>query len=323
MTSYTHFTQFDRIMLSALHKKGCTQADIARELGRDQGSVSRELDRNSDEDGTYHAGHARLRATARRDGANDALRRIENDPFLEKYIIKNLKKYWSPEQIAGRFFAEFGQVVCHETIYTYILRHGVLKKFLRCQKGKYRRRYGTEKREKQREKLKKRDIDIRPDIINSRERLGDWEGDTVEGLRGTGFLLTHVDRRSGYTMIERLKRDTAGEVRAATAARFSQIPCEKKLSVTYDNGSEFDCHEFIEKDTHMTVYFAHPYHSWERGTNENTNGLIRQFFPKKTSFAMITKEQTQLAERLLNTRPRKRLGYLTPREVFIHNMHLT
>ena len=324
MASYSHFTQENRNMLSALKRKGFTQKEIARELGKNQSSISRELKRNKSPDSGYHAGEAKQKARERRAAANAPLKRIANDPWLEQYIAKKLRQYWSPEQIAGRVRRDHCIIVCHETIYQYIYKeHPELKQYLRCRKGKYRRRYGTKIREKQREEAKKTRIDQRPAVIEKRERIGDWEGDTIVGERRTGSLATHVDRASGYTLIDCLAQATARSVRTVTTRRFARLPKCKRRTITYDNGAEFAEHELIGRATQTDIYFAYPYHSWERGTNENTNGLIRQFFPKRTSFASITEADTKRVERLLNTRPRKRLAYLTPVEVFRKNMHLT
>jgi transposase, IS30 family len=153
--------------------------------------------------------------------------------------------------------------------------------------------------------------------------LGDFEGDTVVGAKGSGSLITHVDRMSGYALIDVVSRATAEAIQEKTVLRMNRLPTHKRHTITYDNGKEFNYHEMIGRYTKMDIYFAYPYHSWERGTNENTNGLIRQFFPKKSSFAGITEKDTRRVEQLLNTRPRKRLGYLTPVEVFRKNMQLT
>lgn len=324
MASYCHFTQEERIILSALRRRDLTQKEIARELKKDQSSISRELNKNKTSDNIYHAGYAKKQAAKRKEEAVQLRRRIENDGWLKKYIVKQLKKYWSPEQIAGRAKLDYGIIVCHETIYRYIYNQRPrLKKYLRCKKGKYRRRYGTKIREKQREEAKKRRIDKRPEIADRRLRLGDWEGDTIVGSRGTGSLLTNVERFSGYTLIDYLKQALAEATLEKTVRRFKRISRDKKQTITYDNGSEFGCYEKIEEITGLIIYFAYPYHAWERPTNENTNGLIRQFFSKKSSFADITERNVRRVERLLNTRPRKRLGYLTPKEVFVDNMHLT
>lgn len=189
-------------------------------------------------------------------------------------------------------------------------------KCLRCQKGKYRRRYGTRIREKQREAKKKRRIDERPEIIEQRVRIGDWEGDTIIGKDRKPAILTHVERRSGLILADKLDRATAEMTKQKTIERFERIPRNKKHTITYDNGSSFSDHDMTEKQTGIKIYFAFPYHSWERGTNENANGLLRQFFPKKINFATITQQDIQKAVGLLNNRPRKRLKYLTPYEIF-------
>ncbi len=189
-------------------------------------------------------------------------------------------------------------------------------KYLRCQKGKYRRRYGTRIREKQREALKKRRINRRPEIINERARIGDWEGDTIIGRDRKPAILTHVERKSGLVLADKLERATAEATKQKTIARFGRISKDRKHTITYDNGSSFSAYEATEQETGLTIYFAFPYHSWERGSNENANGLLRQFFPKKSVFATITQKDIQKAVRLLNNRPRKRLNYSTPYEVF-------
>jgi len=323
MTSYAQITHNDRIMLSALLRKGFTQGEIARELDKNQATISRELSRNKEQNKKYHAGSATKIYHQRKLQANEILKRIENDVSLQKYIYDHLKLFWSPEQIAGRVRKDHGVIVCHETIYQYIYKKKPeWKKYLRQKKGRYRRRYGRKKLVKQREEAKKRRIDTRPSLIENRERLGDWEGDTIIGGEKTQRILTHVDRRSGYLLADKLDIVTAEIVRTVTANRFNSIPRIKRQTITYDNGSEFADHEMIERKTKTTVYFAYPYHSWERGTNENTNGLLRQFFPKKSLFKGITKSKLKRVTKLINHRPRKRLGYLSPYEVFVKNMHL-
>lgn len=152
--------------------------------------------------------------------------------------------------------------------------------------------------------------------MDKRERIGDWEGDTIVGKERTKQILTHVERKSGLLLGDKLEHSTAEETKNKTIERFKTIPKNKKFTSTYDNGTTFSEHEMTEKKTGIEIYFAWPYHSWERGANENANGLLRQFFPKKSSFAMITQEAVDEACGLLNNRPRKRLGYLTPNEVF-------
>src|SRR3989338_6810716 len=275
---YKHFSKDDRVKLAVLLRTKTKRKEIGRILNKDPVSVWREIKRGS-AGGKYLPLLAGRKAKERK---THRKRRIENDERLKKYVLEKLKLYWSPEQIAGRLGRK-DIIICHETIYGYIIRHQKLKKYLRCKKGKYRRRHGTVLREKMREYGKKRWIGERPQIINDRARIGDWEGDTIIGLERTKRILTHVERKTGYLIADKLDAVSA---------------------------------EIVERKTKASVYFANPYHSWERGTNENTNGLIRQFFPKKSSFATVTQEQVDRMVELLNRRPRKRLSYLTPFEMF-------
>jgi len=309
--SHKHFTRDDRVKLAVLLKTGITKEEIGRILGKNPTSIRREIQRNS-HCGKYLPGKARKKSKERK---THRKRKIENDPELKRYILKHLKKYWSPEQIAGRLRKQ-KVIICHETIYQFIIRNKRLKKYLRCQKGKYRRRHGTVLREKAREYGKKRWIGERPEVINQRARIGDWEGDTIIGAERTKRILTHVERKTGYLIADFLPKVSAEIVAEKIAKNFIKLPKKKRRSVTYDNGTEFSAHERIEKKTKATVYFANQYHSWERGTNENTNGLLRQFFPKRSSFATVNQKQVNRAARLLNHRPRKRLMFSTPYEIF-------
>ena len=234
--------------------------------------------------------------------------------------------------------------ICHETIYKYIqglapkeleltnpelhLKQLTLKlelsKNLRQNKGllnKYRRRFGTRQRAKERDQLNKKRIDTRPEIVETRERIGDWEGDTIVGGEKNQHILTLVERKSRYLESRylesrKLNKATASETKTQIIDIFSTIPEDKKQSQTYDNGVQFLSYESIEEITRVPLYFAYPYHSWERGTNENTNGLLRQYYPKKTPFNSITQKDLDRVVKEINNRPRKTLGYLTPHEVF-------
>lgn len=310
--SYTHFTQEERVVLGALMRTNHSQADIARHLGKHRSSICRELKRNyvSNKSG-YHAASARLLTQERRHCAHVRFRKLSYNKTLQRKIERKLKRGWSPEQIAATC-----RVVSHMTIYRWIYQERVdLKRYLRSRKGRWRRKHGTAMRERWRERQKKRWIDDRPSVVDTRHRLGDWEGDTVVGTDRKSAILTHVDRKSGYVFLDKLERATATAVREKTAHRFTQLPRRKRRTITYDNGTEFAAHEFIERETKATVYFAHPYSSWERGCNENLNGLLRQYFPKKTSLADVTQQQLDYVAYLLNTRPRKRLNWRTPAQV--------
>lgn len=317
--SYQHFTPEQRNELSALLIAKVKKKDISKQLNKHRVTIWRELQRNkANNKRGYDARLAKEKTKTKRINANQRFRKIENNKWLEKYIIKKLKLYWSPEQISGRLKQEYGKtIIGKDSIYKFIYNERKdLVKYLRCQKGKYRRRYGTRIREKQREEAKKKRIDTRPVVVEVRQRIGDWEGDTVVGQDRKPAILTHVERKSGLLLADKLERATAELTKQKTIERFDKIPKKKKYTITYDNGSEFSDHKMTEEKTKIDIYFAFAYHSWERGSNENANGLLRQFFPKKSIFATITQEQIEKAVKLINNRPRKRLNYLTPYEVF-------
>lgn len=322
--SYTHIKPAQQVELAVLLRAGLKQSKIALILGKDPSSVSREIKRNRTDDNKYKARIAKRKTKARRLSANKRFRKIARNKKLKRYVIRKLKKYWSPEQIAGKLKKKYGKtIVSHETIYRFIYKYREdLKDVLRCRRGKYKHRYGTRKREKERDEAKKKRIDTRPEMIEARERLGDFEGDTIVGLNRKDRILTYVDRRSGYLIARIIHDVTAEKIKRHTSDSFRSLSVNKRFSITYDNGSEFSAYELIERETEMLVYFAYPYHSWERGTNENTNGLLRQFYPKKSSFADVTQEELDKIVHLINNRPRKRLGYLTPYEVFVKNCTL-
>ena len=313
---YKHFTLEQRNELSALLRAKVKKEKIANILGKDRTTVWRERKR-AEANGRYYVRKAKRLAKEKRIKANARFKKIEHDKSLRRYVVKKLKKYWSPEQIAERWSKQHKRKhIGKDTIYKFIYeKRKDLLRYLRCQKGKYRRRYGTRIREKQREELKKRRVDQRPREAELRLKIGHWEGDTILG-KDRQHILTYTERKSGLILADKLNAVTAKETREKTRVRFKKIAKDKKITMTYDNGSTFSEHELIEKQTGLTVYFAYPYHSWERGCNENANGLLRQFFPKKINFATITQKDIQKAIRLLNNRPRKRLNYLTPYEVF-------
>ncbi len=314
-----HITREERVKIEAWKAVGETNGAIAAYLGRHRSTVGRELNRNMAPDKNKYKGvtadHMRLK---RRKDANQALRKLVPESALTKRVEEGVQKYWSPEQVVGRMRRENpnGESVCPETVYQYIYtKNQELKKFLRCQKGRYRRRYGTKIREKRREDAKKKRVDARPDFIEKRKRLGDLEGDTIVGKEKTQHVLTHVDRKSGKLYADKIEDATAEATRKITTARLKKIPKKKCRTITYDNGVQFEEYETLERDLNIEVYFAYPYHSWERGTNENTNGLLRQFIPKGSPFKGVTQTKLNHFVRLINTRPRKRHKYLTPLEV--------
>jgi len=316
--SYKHITCEQRIELSALLRAGVPKTVIALQLGLHRSTLWREIKRNKGCRQKYDVRIAQANANRHRRYTNAKGDKIKNDKKLRSYILKKLKLYWSPEQIAGRLRLNKGKtVICHETIYHFVYRQAPeLIIYLRHQKNKYRKRHGSKKRMRRAREMNKKRIDQRPVIVELRKRIGDWEGDTIVGKEKVTGILTYVDRRSGYLLADKLKRTHAEYVRKITVDRFNSILIRQKHTITYDNGTSFSEHDLIEKQTGMSVYFAYPYHSWERGTNENTNGLLRQFYPKRTPFKDLKQSELDKIVRLINNRPRKRHNYHTPQEVF-------
>lgn len=319
--AHAHITKEQRYKIESLLELDYAQTDIAEKLGKDRSAISREIRSNCYPNGKYKAAHANKLSRERRKAGRRKAKKLVKDPRLRRAVINRLKQKDSPEQIAGRRKKDGEEYVAHETIYQYIYTEKPeLVSLLRQKKGKYRRRHGTRKRAKQRELAKKTWITDRPESINNREEPGHWEGDTIVGQERTTGIATHVERVSGYGLAVKLGRVTAESMHEATVKGFKKIPRYKRLSETNDNGKEFSHHERTERALGMKQYFALPYHSWERGTNENWNGLLRQFFPKGSSFATVTQDDVDRAVYNLNHRPRKRLGYLTPHEVFVKGL---
>jgi IS30 family transposase len=319
---YKQFSKETRTELAALIRAKHSFRECAAELGMLKSSVTREVARNADEDGRYAGAAAHRRHCERRMQAKIPSLKIQNDPRLRRYIRGRLKKRDSPEQIAGRI-SRTGryQAISHESIYAWIFSEAPeLKQHLRriSVKGKYRRKRGTKKREDTRDEGRIKRIDTRPAVVETRQRIGDWEGDTIMGKDKLRRLATSVERKSGYGRITRLTAVSMATMHEALEQQFKNIPKKNRHTYTYDNGTELGQEDaMLERRIGMTVYRAYPYHSWERGSNENWNGLIRDFFPKGTDFATITDKEVRRVEKNLNHRPRKRLDYLTPHEVFV------
>ncbi|MCK6441063.1 MAG: IS30 family transposase [Planctomycetes bacterium] len=315
MRTYTQLTRDERYQIyeMRIEKKGV--AAIARALKRDRSTISRELQRNKGLRG-YRPKQAHALAESRRSAKTT--HRISEE--LWKEIDRLLREEWSPEQIAGRLKSEHGILISHEWIYQHVYADkgegGRLYKHLRCCQ-KRRKRYGSYDR---RGKIAGRvSIDDRPKIVEGRGRIGDWEGDTLVGGAHRGGLVSLVDRKSRLTRLSRVKRKGAEEVRTAIRCCLTGF---RSHTLTVDNGTEFTDHTGIARDTGAKVYFAHPYRSWERGTNENTNGLVRQYFSKGSDLAGLSAEEVKAVEAKLNHRPRKSLDYRTPHEVFYRTRSL-
>jgi IS30 family transposase len=321
---YSHLTKETRIKFSALLLAGLSLRRAARLLGIHHTTLSRELRRNPPvrcERNRYHPGDAHRKTQARRRSANQRFRKIVPSGSLEQLLVAKIRDLkWAPEQCAGWLrTCRQSLRVCTQTIYAWIYQtRQDLVVYLHCAKGRYRRtRYARVRREKRAELATPRHISQRPAVVACRARYGDWEGDTVHGKNKSGYIATFVERKSGYLLAMLLPSPVFGSLGFADATTrcLRQIPKRYRRTLTLDNGPETKLPERIERTTGLQVYYATPYHSWERGTNENTNGLLRYFFPKKSSFAALTQKDIDQAVRLLNTRPRKRLKWRTPEQM--------
>ena len=313
---YQHLTRDQRCQISVLKSRVFPQKDIAEAINVSQTTISNELKRNSDDTGVYEYHYADVQARIRRGKASRHPRKMT--PELVLRIEKHLKEGWSPEQISGRLKL-MGINISHERIYQHVWSDrktlsGMLFMYLRNKGKKYKKRkntYGSKS------KIPNRvDIKERPDVVNLKSRVGDWEGDTIVGKSHQSAILSYVDRFSKLTLLSRMTRKTAANVVSHTLKKFKDIPTVARKTITYDNGSEFSGHAEITEALNASCYFATPYHAWERGLNEHTNGLVRRYFPKSTDFNLITDEEVKEVENLLNNRPRKVLGYKTPIEAF-------
>jgi len=313
MRTYRQLTSEERYALSTLRKQGCSQSQIARALGRHRSTVSREVRRNVKKDRAYRPQLADDFARWRRSRS----RRNQRFTAADWELVETwLREDFSPEQVAG-WLRRFRLLrITHETIYRHIWddkqRDGTLHRHLRCAQKKRRKRYG---RYDSRGRLAgKRAISERPPGAENRSRVGHLEGDTVLGTN-KHCILTLVDRKTAYVMIAKLDARTVEATNRAAIALINNA-ARRIRSVTVDNGTEFHGYKAIEAATGADFYFATPHCSWERGTNENTNGLIRQYVPKRTSMAHLSQRDCDRIAKKLNNRPRRRLGFRTPRECY-------
>lgn len=310
-----HLTVEQRYTIFALKKQGISQVTIAKTIDKHKSVVSREVKRNSDgRSGEYRYDLAQRKYEHRMHNAPKHKRFTED---VVAYVEEKLNDDLSPEQVVGLAALEKEKCVSHECIYQHIWsdkkQGGTLYKHLRTRGKRYRKRGASkDKRGIIRGRI---DIDQRPAIVAEKSRFGDMEIDTVIGKNHQGALVTINDRKTSLVKIKKVPTKEALVVQQATTEAL--LPLKELLhTITADNGKEFAEHETISKNLEISFYFAKPYHSWERGANENTNGLIRQYFPKKTDFSTITDEQVKWVEDKLNNRPRKRLGFLTPNQFF-------
>ena len=312
---YRQITSGERYAIGALRRRGLSARQIAAELGRAHTTIAREIARNSCKDGGYRPFKASQRTNGRRSRSR---RNTRISPETWATVERYLRLDWSPEQVAGFLRVEGILRISHESIYVRIWRDkvagGDLWRHLRQASKKRRKRYGAY--DSRGKVAGKRHISERPAEVEDRCELGHWEIDTVMGTEhGRNSVLTLVERATGYTVMGKLERHCAADTVARTVELIERDP-EGFTTITSDNGSEFHSYKQIEAVTGVEFYFATPHHSWERGTNENTNGLIRQYLPKKTSQAHVTQADCDRIAAKLNARPRKRLGYKTPEECY-------
>ena len=317
--SYHHLTQEQRSQIQALKSMGHTQIEIAKAIGTHPSTISRELSRNTGKRG-YRYQQANRLASFRRFQASSSPKKMTKEvvSFIE---VKLIEEQWSPEQISGVLAANDNSV-SHTIIYHHIWndRHngGNLYKHLRHKGKKYNYKGG---KKAGRGCIPNRvDISNRAKIVERKNRLGDWEGDTIVGAKHKGAIVSMVDRKSKFTLLALVDRATAENVNRAIIESFERYNNLPAKTATFDNGKEFSKHHELTNILKMPCYFATPYHSWERGLNEHTNGLVRQYLPKKTDFLAVSDETIFEIEDKLNNRPRKVLGYRTPLEVMQGNL---
>jgi transposase, IS30 family len=314
---HKQFTESDRAVLAQLLALKVSKAQIAARLKKHRSAIYRELARNSGPLG-YLPLEAQQRAMTRRRLLPRRPRKLDNSR-LREYVEQGLEQSWSPDQIAGRSRREFPRdascQLSRQTIYNWIERS--------AERVEWRGflRFGRRRRKRPESGRLPGGVPItgRPRVVDLRRRFGDWEGDTIVSKGRRGGLVSLVERKSGYTLLARVDDLRAPTVRQAAMRQLEVLPDHLRRTMTFDNGKEFAEHKDLAQATGMSVYFAQPYCAWQRGTNENTNGLVRQYLPKGTDLTTYSHHDVALLQSSLNDRPRQRLGYLTPREVLTKN----
>lgn len=325
MGQYNRLSEGEREEISRALAAGVSLRAIARSLGRDPGALSREIKRNGGARHAYRAATAQRRAERRAAMPRKSHMLAVNDQ-LHDYVLTHLRKRWSPHQIAERLVVEYpgdmAMRISHEAIYAYVyvLPRGALRKELVAALRQHRKRRTRRVRKSEDKRgiiLNMISIEERPAVVADRTIPGHWEGDLIAGSKNQSALGTLVERTTRWTLLVPLgAQKGAPAVRKAFARKLRTLPKELTQTLTYDCGKEMSEHERFTVDTGMQVYFAHPHSPWERGTNENTNGLIRQFFPKGTDFSTVSRREILKVQDLLNGRPRQVLRFATPAEAF-------
>ena len=319
--SYTHLSREERYVIYHLVLFDLSNCEIARRLNRSPSTIGRELKRNANCEDNYWYGNAQPAYEQRIRGAHKGTH--QRAPEVRRYVEAGLREQWSPEQISARLKVDYPRKanwrISHETIYQWIYRDARDGGDLyTCLRRHHPRRRKQRRRLRATGRIKGRvGIEQRPPIVERRGRFGDWESDTVLGrVRQGGALATHIERKSRYLVAARLPERTSKTFMSQSIKALASIPERYRKTLTADNGSEFARFKQLEEQLGFRVYFANPYSAWERGANENTNGLLRQYFPKGCNFNAITDQEVKTAVEKLNNRPRKCLEYRTPAEVF-------
>lgn len=319
--SYTHLTQGERYVISHLHSARFSLREIARRINRSHSTISREIHRAKERHPwtTYWYDWTQPLAMERKSKARHYRR--QGNLHLVHYVEAKLNQQWSPEEISHRlrldYPADSSMRISHETIYRWVyLDASVEGDLYRNLRRSHKRRRRQKRYGKGRRFLDRKCITQRPEIVETRERYGDWEGDTIEGKRSSGYIATMVERKSRFLLAKKLENKKAATLTSESVRAFSSIPRIMRKTLTVDNGSEFAQFKEQEEKTGFEIYFAKPYAAWQRGVNENTNGLLRQYFPKGSNFKKVTDDKVQETVKRLNNRPRKCLNYRTPQEVF-------
>lgn len=318
MSKYNQITKDERYQIWSDLKAGFSISQIAEDLGRSKSSIYRELERNTGQRG-YRPKQANNNAKQRK---SSALKAIKMTAALKQLIEEKLRLDWSPEQISGWLRNEKEILISHERIYQHVWEDkrngGELYKHLRCQGKKYnKRRYGKSSRGQIKNQVS---IDDRPKIVDNKQRVGDWEIDTVIGKNHQGAIVTIVERKTLFTVAALVENKQADAVTDATIQLLTPLKA-LVYTITADNGKEFAYHEKLAEQLGTKFYFAHPYSSWERGLNENTNGLLRQYFPKGTDFHTLSQSDVDMAVERINNRPRKTLGFKTAAQMMDKSLY--
>jgi len=324
MKNYKRLSSDEREEISRMLAQDYSLNDIAKKLDRYTSTISREILSGSCNKYTYRAGKAQRRAARNSSQRKKGNKILNNELRLKRYVYRKLRKKWSPAQIAKElkkdYPADMAMRIAPETIYAYlfVLPRGSLKKeLLACLRQNRKRRHQQSRGVKMERKLEDMlSIEERPKEVEDRIIPGHWEGDLIIGKNNRSALGTLVERTTRTTILVPVKSKRAEEVARAFAKEVKKLPQQMKLTLTYDQGREMAEHKLFTKLTGVRVYFAHPRSPWERGTNENTNGLIRQFFPKGTDFNKVSRYEVKKAQHLLNGRPRAALDFQKPYEVF-------